>query len=163
VTVDFRVASGEALPWSDGHFEVVAFSNSLHHMPDPAKALAEAKRVLKRGGLLYVMEPVPSGNYHDATCLVNDETEVRTEAYRALLALLDMGFDHKAETMYLAERSFGNFEEWKADQIDRDEKRRAKFEAQPDAVRKRFESAARHHGVQLTFDQVFRVDVLEKR
>ena len=50
--VDFRIASGQDLPWSDGHFDVVVFSNSLHHMPDTAAALKEAGRVLKSGGLL---------------------------------------------------------------------------------------------------------------
>ena len=95
--VEFRVASGEALPWPDATFDVVAFSNSLHHMPTPAAALAEAARALKPGGLLYVMEPVPSGNYHEATKLVNDETEVRTQAWRDLLAIGEKGLGAMSE------------------------------------------------------------------
>mgnify|MGYP003346577511 CR=1 FL=1 len=126
--VDFRVASGEALPWPDATFDVVAFSNSLHHMPAPAAALAEAARALKPGGLLYVMEPVPSGNYHEATKLVNDETVVRTEAWHAMRALEAKGFSRVRDIMYRARREFGSFEEWREDQIDRDVERKKRFE-----------------------------------
>ncbi len=162
IDVDFRVASGQALPWNDGHFDVVVFSNSLHHMPDAAAALAEAGRVLKAGGLLYVMEPVASGNYYEATKLVNDETVVRTEALQALHKLVHNGFEQARAIMYRSTRSFADFDEWRADQIDRDEKRRAKFEADPQKVRSTFEGHARKEDGKLVFDQVFRVDLLRK-
>ena len=160
VKVTFQTASGEAIPDADGSFDTVIFSNSLHHMPSPAKALAEALRVLKRGGVLYVMEPVPSGNYHDATCLVNDETEVRTMAYGEMRALA--GVDEIEEIMYRGRRIFADFEEWKADQIDRDAKRKAKFDAQPELVRERFLSNADKAEGKLGFDQVYRVNLLRK-
>jgi SAM-dependent methyltransferase len=160
--VDFRVAGGEALPYDDASFDVVAFSNSLHHMTDIELALREAARVLAPGGLLYVMEPVPSGNYYEATRLVNDETAVRTTAYRALLALVERGFAMLSEVMYRARRDFADFGEWKADQIDRDAKRAALFDAQPVEVRRRFEENAERIDGRLGFDQVFRVDLLRK-
>jgi ubiquinone/menaquinone biosynthesis C-methylase UbiE len=160
VAVDFRVESGEKLPWGDAHFEMVAFSNSLHHMPNPSAALKEALRVLKPGGALYVMEPVPSGNYHEATKLVNDETVVRTEAYRAIAKLK---IRDQKELMYRARRVFANFEEWKADQIDLDTKRKAKFDAQPQEVERCFVSSANKEADGgLGFDQVFRVNLQRK-
>lgn len=158
--VRFINASGDALPFSAGHFDAVIFSNSLHHMPDPVTALAEAARVLKQDGVLYVMEPVASGNYHEATRLVNDETIVRTEAWQAMKAAI--GFRHEQEILYRARRSFANFEEWKADQIERSETRRAKFDANPQLVQQTFEGAADKEDGRLGFDQVFRVDVLRK-
>lgn len=161
-TIDFRVASGEDLPWPDASFDVVAFSNSLHHMPTPAAALKEAARALRKGGLLYVMEPVPSGNYHEATKLVNDETEVRTQAWRDLLAIGEKGLAPVSEIMYRARREFSSFEEWREDQIDRDAERKKRFDAQPDVVRARFEGAADRTGGKLGFDQVFRVNLLRK-
>jgi hypothetical protein len=161
VTIDFRVASGEALPYADGGFDMVVFSNSLHHMPVPERALAEAARVLKPGGRLYVMEPVPSGNYFEATRLVNDETAVRTEAYHAMRQL--PGFASLVERMYRSTRTFSGFEEWRAEQIDMDGKRRARFEARPEEVRRTFESAAdRREDGSLSFEQLFRVNLLRK-
>jgi SAM-dependent methyltransferase len=162
VAIDFRVAGGEALPYEDASFAVVAFSNSLHHMSDIDLALREAARALAPNGLLYVMEPVPSGAYHEATRLVNDETLVRTAAYRALLRMADCGFVAVSETKYRARRDFADFAAWQADQIDRDPRRQALFDAQPEEVRRRFESNADRGGGRLAFDQVFRVNLLRK-
>jgi ubiquinone/menaquinone biosynthesis C-methylase UbiE len=160
VTVNFRTASGEAIPDADASYDTVVFSNSLHHMPSSEAALAEALRVLKSGGLLYVMEPVPAGNYHEATKLVNDETEIRTKAYQDLSKLA--GVTSVREIMYRARRGFASFDAWKADQLDRDMKRKAKFDAQPDAVRSRFETSADREDGRLVFDQVYRVNLLRK-
>lgn len=160
--VEFLVGDGQALPFEDGRFDAVVISNSLHHIPDPRRGLAEAARVLRPGGALYVMEPVASGHYFEATRLVNDETLVRREAYAALLEIAGAGFSEVAETMYRIRRAFDSFEEWKADQIDRDDRRRARFDAQPDVVRDHFVSHADKEDGKLAFDQVFRVNLLRK-
>lgn len=160
VTVLFETASGEAIPEGDASFDVVIFSNSLHHMHNPDRALCDAMRVLKRGGVLYIMEPVASGNYHDATCLVNDETQVRRAAYTALGRL--NGAQEEHEILYRALRVFDDFEEWRDDQIDRDARRKAMFDLQPEIVRARFMSNAHQESGKLVFDQVFRVNLLRK-
>lgn len=160
--VDFRLASADALPWDDGYFDVVIFSNSLHHMPDAAKAIAEAMRVLSPGGVLYVMEPVAAGHYHEATKFVNDETAVRTDAWKALNASLGAGLSRVRENLYRSRRVFASFDEWKDDQIDRDARRAAKFEADPDGVKRTFETLGDKEDGKLAFDQVFRVDLLRK-
>ncbi len=48
----FRQADATALPFVDDSFDVVIISNALHIIPQPERALAEARRVLKSGGLL---------------------------------------------------------------------------------------------------------------
>lgn len=160
LSIDFRSGRGEELPFENGSLDVVVFSNSLHHMNDIGRALGEAARVLKSGGLLYVMEPVPAGNYYEATKLVNDETAVRTDAYQALLDTRD--FSPVTEIAYRGRRSFANFAEWRNDQIDRDPKRSAKFEAHGDEARRRFEANADRADGRLSFDQVSRVNLLRK-
>jgi hypothetical protein len=162
VTIDFRVASAEEMPYPDASFDVVAFSNSLHHMPHPDTALAEAARVLKSGGFLYMMEPVPSGTYFDATKIVNDETPVRTAAFRAIAALEGKGFAAKSEVLYRGRRTFPSFDEWIAGQIEQDAERRARYEAQPDTARRLFETSAERGEGGFTFDQVSRVNLLHK-
>ncbi len=162
LAIDFRVGPAEHLPYADSSFDVVTFSNSLHHVTAPAAALQEAVRVLRDGGVLYVMEPVPAGNYHEATCLVNDETVVRTAAYRELARVSVLGLRPEREIMYRARRQFVDFDAWRADQIDRDPKRKALFDAQPQEVRRRFEANAEHIDGHLAFDQVFRVNLLRR-
>jgi len=158
----FCTGSGEAIPFADESFDAVAFSNSLHHIPDMDRALREARRVLAPNGLLYIMEPVPAGSYFEATKLVSDETAVRTDAYRAIGRALGNGFAAAAEIMYRSRREFSDFEEWRADQIERGESRRLILATRGDEARSRFEAnAERQHG-RLAFDQVFRVNLLRK-
>lgn len=48
----FSVQDATNLPYAPGAFDAVVISNALHIMPEPEKALAEIRRVLKPGGLL---------------------------------------------------------------------------------------------------------------
>ena len=46
-----------ALPFAGESFDVVAFSSVLHHLPARVPALAEARRVLRPGGLVFAYDP----------------------------------------------------------------------------------------------------------
>ncbi len=48
---EFAVGSADRLPYPDETFDIVTCSQSFHHYPYPEKAMLEAKRVLKKGGL----------------------------------------------------------------------------------------------------------------
>jgi ubiquinone/menaquinone biosynthesis C-methylase UbiE len=52
------VGDGSTLPFANNSFEAVLFYASLHHMPDVEASLDEAKRVLKDGGTLLLLEPL---------------------------------------------------------------------------------------------------------
>jgi len=54
--ITFRVADGEQLPFEDGSFDLVHSKDSLHHMDDPARALAEYRRVLRPRGTALIVE-----------------------------------------------------------------------------------------------------------
>lgn len=77
---------GQALPLEDRTYDVVTFWYSLHHVPvdEMAKALCEAHRILKPGGVLYVLEPKPEGPSYELDRLIDDELAVRTSAQAAL-------------------------------------------------------------------------------
>lgn len=50
--LSFEVADATSLRFEDNSFDVVVIANALHIIPNPEKALAEIRRVLKDDGLL---------------------------------------------------------------------------------------------------------------
>jgi ubiquinone/menaquinone biosynthesis C-methylase UbiE len=64
VPIEFRVASGERLPFDDGSFDTVVTTLSLCSIPDVDRALAEVRRVLAPGGRYLFLE---HGLHPDAT------------------------------------------------------------------------------------------------
>jgi len=62
--VNFRLAEAQKLPFADGEFDVAAMALVITFVPEPAKAIAEMKRVVKPGGMLgtYVWDFLGKGN-----------------------------------------------------------------------------------------------------
>jgi ubiquinone/menaquinone biosynthesis C-methylase UbiE len=54
--ITYEVANGEQLPFGNREFDLVHSKDSLHHMEDPERALAEYRRVLKPGGAALIVE-----------------------------------------------------------------------------------------------------------
>lgn len=60
--VDLRQGDAQALPFPEAAFDTVVCTFSLCTIPDERRALAEARRVLRPGGLLLLVEHVRSPN-----------------------------------------------------------------------------------------------------
>ena len=58
----FSVQDMFRLPYADKSFDVVIVANALHIVPQPEKALAEIRRVLKDGGVLIAPTFTHAGN-----------------------------------------------------------------------------------------------------
>jgi ubiquinone/menaquinone biosynthesis C-methylase UbiE len=65
--LSFRTGDGHALPFADASFDFVVFHTTLCHVPDPEKALHEARRVLRAGGWLAVFD----GDYATTTVAID--------------------------------------------------------------------------------------------
>jgi ubiquinone/menaquinone biosynthesis C-methylase UbiE len=115
---DYLDAEGQDLPFDDARFDVVVYSYSLHHVPvdDIPNALDEARRVLRPGGTLYVVEPDVDPPETSVAYPVVDETEVRTAAQRALDEASAHGFVSVDRFTYESETVHPDFEAF-ADQI----------------------------------------------
>jgi len=79
----FLVGSGENLPLGENLFDTVVFSLSLHHQ-EPSRALAEARRVIRAGGRILVLEPNPGSLYNRLFRLVHNEDEKYARAEAAV-------------------------------------------------------------------------------
>jgi MPBQ/MSBQ methyltransferase len=56
------LGDAEALPFADGSFDRYVSAGSIEYWPDPQRAIAEAHRVLRPGGVALVVGPVPPPN-----------------------------------------------------------------------------------------------------
>lgn len=55
---DVGLSAGDAenMPYEDNSFDLVCCVESFHHYPNPAKALSEINRVLRKGGVLLICD-----------------------------------------------------------------------------------------------------------
>jgi ubiquinone/menaquinone biosynthesis C-methylase UbiE len=160
----FRQARAEALPFEAAVFDAVVFLNSLHHVPVPAMdaALDEARRVLRPGAPLVVLEPLAEGNCFAAVRVIEDETEVRAAAQAALARAIAEGrLIHRRTLGYVRRERFADaaavaaraaaVDPARAEIVARD---RARIFAAIEAAGERMPDG------ELCFDQPIRADVL---
>ncbi|HAA92540.1 MAG TPA: class I SAM-dependent methyltransferase [Rhodospirillaceae bacterium] len=162
--VTFYEGVGEALPFEDGEFDIVIFSNSLHHVPTDQipTALAEAHRVLCEEGLLYVMEPVPGGSYFDVGRPINDETDIRTNAYEQVKALGGNGFIELKEVFSSTPRRYRDFSDFRQKYLARNSHRADLFAGQAGEMEKLFDQLATPATGGFVLDGAIRVNLLQK-
>jgi len=155
---------GQQQPFADDSLDVVTFFNSLHHVPPEhmADALAEAKRVVKPGGTVYVGEPIASGRGFELNAPIDDETSVRSSAYDAIQNAATHGLKQVREIFYDTVYHYENFAAFKDKMIRIDPRRRAPFEAIEDDLRSAFERLGIADEEGIRFDQPMRVNVLQK-
>ncbi|MEQ8966017.1 MAG: methyltransferase domain-containing protein [Azospirillaceae bacterium] len=158
----YLVALGEALPFADGALDAAVFFNSLHHVPvdRQAAALAEAARVLAPGGRLLVAEPLAEGPLFDLVRAIDDETEVRAAATRALAAAGEHGLRPVERVHYLNAVRFADFEAFRTRMVSVDPGRAADFDRQSGDLARRFEALGLPDGEGRAFDQPMRVDLM---
>jgi len=119
----FRVAEAEALPFSDREFDAVVTRLAVHHFRDPARVLAEVRRVLAHDGVLVLADVVTSENAPDATLhnaleQLRDPSHVRMLSPRELRDAVEAAdLEVLSEESWEVERSF---EEWAAIVDDED-------------------------------------------
>lgn len=87
--VEFRRADAKKLEFDDSSFDTVFSNTILHHIPDPRPFLAEARRVLRPGGVLLIRDLFRPSDEETVRRLVRtyagEETEYNQELFRASL------------------------------------------------------------------------------
>lgn len=155
---------GQEIPFGDDEFDVAVFFNSLHHVPPEFMdaALAEAARIIKPDGVVYVAEPLAEGASFAMYAPVDDETEVRALADQALGRADGGALVQESVQYYTNSYHYESFEAMREESIRIGPERAARFEEVADEVLKLFEE----HGVKedkgWRFDQPMRVNILRK-
>jgi SAM-dependent methyltransferase len=70
----FERADARSLPFADASFDVAVFDSTLSHVPEPERALGEAFRVLRPGGLLAAFD----GDYATTTVALDEHDPLQT-------------------------------------------------------------------------------------
>jgi SAM-dependent methyltransferase len=96
-----------ALPFPDHQFDVVVSRFALHHMDNPAAAVAEMARVCRGAGSVTVIDMVSGGARHDELERLRDPSHRRALPVAELVELLSIGgraprrLDEREHTMPL--------------------------------------------------------------
>jgi SAM-dependent methyltransferase len=161
--LDFVLAGADAIPFPAGSFDIAMMFKSLHHVPVARldAALAEIRRVLVPGGLLYVSEPVFAGPFNEIVRLFHDEGAVRAAALEAMHRAAAAGLlEAVAERHFDAPLAFRDFEDF-VERIVKVTHSDLSLEGERMAeVRRRFEAPAAPGGVR--FVRPMRVNVLRR-
>lgn len=163
--VQYTVGRAEALPIEDASVGLVIFMRSLHHVPPDRlqDALVESRRVLSTDGMLYVVEPLPEGDYFSLTSLVEDELEVRGAAQRALGGAAQVGFERGPSSEYAVELTLPDLEALRRRIVSVDPDRAAVFAARESEIARAFrELGEPGPGGDRTFRQPMRADLLRR-
>jgi SAM-dependent methyltransferase len=160
----YLVGRAQALPLPDASVEVAVFMRTLHHVPpaDLRLALAEARRVLRPGGAVYVAEPLAEGDFFALTSLVEDELEVREAAQAALAAAGRVCLDRVTTVDYDVRVSVPGLAGLRARIVRVDTARAAAFDARKAQLAEAFERLGEdgERESERCFLQPMRADVL---
>ena len=86
----FVRADATALPFRDGCYDLVVSFETIEHVADANRMVAECRRVLRRGGCLYLSTP----NRRVTSWLPPNPFHVREFTTREMIALVRRHFDH---------------------------------------------------------------------
>jgi hypothetical protein len=127
----YLVGRAEDLPLPGGSADVAVFMRSLHHVgiTGMLPALREARRVLRRDGVVYVAEPLAEGDFFALTSLVEDELEVRAAAQRAVADADQAGLRRGATLEYEVRFCLADIGAFLKRLVSVDPERAAKFAA----------------------------------
>jgi SAM-dependent methyltransferase len=160
----YLIGRAEQLPLADGSVDAAVFMRTLHHVPtaDLTPALSEACRVLRPGGIVYVAEPLPQGDYFELTSLVEDELEVRRAAQNALSEAARAGLERVRTVDYGVRLRIAGLPAFRARTVSVDPQRAEVFDARRAELAEAFERLG-EPGAQpgeRCFVQPMRADVL---
>lgn len=59
--ITFQAFDAEVMPFEDDYFDAIFILGALHHIEDKQMAFNECLRTIKKGGVICILEPTPSG------------------------------------------------------------------------------------------------------
>ena len=152
----------QQLPFADNSFDVSIFFNSLHHVPIEYMpvAIAEAERVTRPKGMIYMAEPIAAGSGYEFSAPIDDEATVRAMAYDCVQNAIADGLTPVCEVFYDTVYHYRDFEAFKEEMIRIDPTRLVPFETMETDLQIAFNRFGVLDERGVRFDQPMRVNLL---
>ena len=161
----FVQAGAQAIPFDAGRFDLALMLKSLHHVPldQLSQALAEAHRVLRPKGLLYISEPVFAGALNEVMRVFHDEEQVRAAALRAVQEAVSSGsaWEQVSEVFFEMPVHYRDFAEFEQRMLSVTFMNHQLDKTTLQTVRERFEPHMTAQGAD--FVRPMRINLLRKR
>jgi SAM-dependent methyltransferase len=130
----YELGGAERLPLGDQSVDVATLMRSLHHVPDPSSTFPELRRVVREH--VWIAEPLPEGEFFELLRPVDDETQVRADAQRAIAE--QDGFDRVETIEYDVTLAIGSFDALRDRVLAADPTRAGRFAELEPRLRERF-------------------------
>jgi SAM-dependent methyltransferase len=111
-------ASFDALPLPDGSFDITLFNASLHYSTDLPRALREARRTVRRGGRLAILDSPFYANASAGEAMVSEKRREATQQFgHRASVLLALPFIEYLTVEQLADASAGLGLRWRRHRV----------------------------------------------
>lgn len=160
--IEFKLSSAEDIQVDDNSIDFVMMFKSFHHIPIDLmqKALDEIKRVTKPNALIYISEPLFSGDLSDIISIFHNEERVREEAFKAIKKSVDNeDFKLFQEIFFYTPVTYLNFDDFKSKVMDVTFNDNNISKELEEKVKNKFEQISNNQSI--TFQKPFRVDILQ--
>ena len=163
--VNFIVAGGEDITNLNNKYNYIFFFNSLHHVPENLmeKSLIECKKSLYEDGLIFIIEPIANGAFHDFVKNIDDETHVRKSAYNVIKNCEKFELHKNKEILYNEVKSFTDKDECINFLMSVDKKRVDYINSNKGFLYKEFDRLSTFNKNKYEFVQPMRLNILSNK
>ena len=164
-TINFIVAGGENITSLNNKYNYIFFFNSLHHVPENLmeKSLIECKKSLYEEGLIFIIEPIANGTFHDFVKNIDDETQVRNSAYNVIKNCEKFELYENKEILYNEVKSFTDKDECINFLMSVDQKRVDYINSNKVFLYKEFDRLSKFNKNKYEFIQPMRLNILSNK
>jgi ubiquinone/menaquinone biosynthesis C-methylase UbiE len=162
-TITFKDWGAQHIELPDDSVDIILMFKSLHHVPNELlkSAMIEMARVLKSGGVAWILEPVYAGEFNDVIRLFHDEKKVREAAFAAIQNAVNAGvFESVTQIFCNTDTRFANFAEFEQRIIKVTHTQHRLSDELYNTVKQKFEAHMTPEGAK--FANPIRVDLLRK-
>ena len=127
------------------------------------KSLIECKKSLYEEGLIFIIEPIANGTFHDFVKNIDDETQVRNSAYNVIKNCEKFELYKNKEILYEEVKSFTDKDECINFLMSVDQKRVDYINSNKDFLYKEFDKLAIFNKNKYEFIQPMRLNILSNK